>query len=233
MNNSYGMMKQLAKLGLLLMLAVSLSACSTNWREEVLLHDGSKIIVSRSVERGGLHEIRQSPPIKEQSLSFVLPSIDQRITWKDNYSEDIGAASFLPMQLEIFNGTPYIVASPMGCLSYNKWGRPNPPYVIFKHDGKEWQRIQLQELPAESKTPNLIISSPDSEAKQIPQSPISAETIKELNTGFRQPENQTILREPLPQERINQMCMEMVPYKGSWVMPNDRAARGFIDQQKK
>jgi len=197
MNIGNGMMKRIAKLGLLLMMGASMSACSKSWKEEVLLHDGSKIIVKRSVERGGRHEIGQRQPIKEQSLSFTLPSTNQRVEWEDSYSEDIGTASFLPMQLEIFNGTPYIVASPMGCLAYNKWGRPNPPYVIFKYDGKAWQRITLQELPAESAMPNLVISSPDDAAKQASHGVVSAEKIKKLNTGFKQPEYKTILREAL------------------------------------
>ena len=44
----------------------------TSWKEEVLLHDGSTILVDRSVVRGGRHEIGQQPPFKEQSLSFQL-----------------------------------------------------------------------------------------------------------------------------------------------------------------
>jgi len=207
MREHHGMLKQIMKLGFLLMMGVSMSADAglfgfggTSWKEEVLLHDGSKIIVTRTVERGGRHEIGQRPPFKEQSLSFTLPSTNQHVTWEDKYSEDIGTASFLPMQLEIFNGTPYIVASPMGCLSYNKWGRPNPPYVIFKYDGKAWQRITLQELPAESQTPNLVISSPDDAAKEAHQGLVPAEKVKELNTGFRQPEFKTILREALKPE---------------------------------
>jgi len=39
-------------------------------KEEVLLHDGSKLIVERTVERGGRHEIGQPPPIKVESLSL-------------------------------------------------------------------------------------------------------------------------------------------------------------------
>lgn len=201
---SKGLLKRITQLGFILMMGVSMSACSKTWKEEVLLHDGSKIIVERSVERGGRHEIGQRPPFKEQSLSFTLPSTNQRIKWEDNYSEDIGTSNFLPMQLEIFNGTPYIVASPMGCLSYNKWGRPNPPYVIFKYEKKVWQRITLQELPAESKIPNLVISSPDDAAKEASHGMVSAEKVKELNAGFRQPEYKTILRGPMAKERCPQ-----------------------------
>lgn len=209
-------LKRAGNFGLILMMVVSTNACSDSWKEEVLLHDGSRIIVKRSVDRGGRHEIGQRPPIKEQHLSFVSPSTKQMVTWSDNYSEDIRAASFLPMQLEIFDGIHYLVASPMGCLSYNKWGRPNPPYVIFKYNGKAWQRVDLQELPAESKIPNLVISSPDDAAKEVVHGVVSAEKIKKLNSSFRQPEFKTILREQLPSWGMD--CLEEIHNgKGTWL----------------
>lgn len=101
-----------------------------NWKEEVLLHDGRKIVVERHVERGGRHEIGQIPDYVEQSLSFTLPESGERVVWKDHFSEDIGSSSFLPMLVDIYQGVAYVAATNMGCLSYNKWGRPNPPYVV-------------------------------------------------------------------------------------------------------
>ncbi|MBI3524739.1 MAG: hypothetical protein HY066_09545 [Betaproteobacteria bacterium] len=204
MSANQDILRRIAKLGTFLMMGVSMSADAglfglggTSWKEEVLLHDGSKIVVERSVERGGRHEIGQKPPYREQSFTFTLPATGQRVTWEDKYSEDIGTASFLPMLIDIFKDTTYLVASSMGCLSYNKWGRPNPPYVIFKHDGKEWKRIPLQELPAEVKTPNLIFSAPDIEVEKIGKSFITAEMIKQLIDGYKQPEYRSILREPI------------------------------------
>lgn len=200
-------LKKITKLGLILMVGVSMNASAglfglggTSWKEEVLLHNGQKIIVKRSVERGGRHETGQQPPIKEQSLAFALPVTNEDVTWKTMFSEDIGLADFKPILLDIVQGKAYIVTTPMGCLSYNKWGRPNPPYVLFKHEGKEWKRIPLQELPAEIKTPNLIISDPDNEAEKIGKNLIPAETIKRLNGELTQPEYKTILREPLAKE---------------------------------
>lgn len=203
---------------LLMMLGGGMSACAggTSWKEEVLLHDGQKIIVERSAERGGRRELGQRPPIKEQSLTFILPGTKERATWKDNFTQDVGGANFLPMQLEIRNDIAYLVAYPMGCQSYNKWGRPNPPYVVFKYQGKSWQRISLQELPVEFKTPNLIFSSPDSEAEKTGQRIVSAETIKALYEGYKQPEFKTILREAYPTAAGG--CAEMVPYgNGGWL----------------
>jgi len=147
---------------LLTMLLAALAGCMAlaggnplglgdSWREEVLLHDGSKIIVKRSQSYGGRHEIGQSPPIKEQDITFTAPGSGKSITWKSEYSEDIGRANFQLLALHILNGTPYVVAAPNLCLAYNKWGRPNPPYVFFKYDGETWQRIPLTEFPAQFK----------------------------------------------------------------------------------
>ena|SRR5688572_762195 len=205
-----------------------------SWKEEVLLHDGSKIIVERMVERGGRHEIGQKPPYKEQSLRFTLPGTKHTITWEDHYSQDLGSANFLPMALDILGGTPYLVAHPMGCLSYNKWGRPNPPYVIFRHQGDEWMRISLQELPTNITRPNVIISMPDIEVEKLGTRFVSAEAIKKLIDIDPQPEFKIILREPLKAGAVGSTsCEERVLYKGRWILPNDPIAREFIDRQNK
>lgn len=204
-------LKQITKLGLILMMGASMNAEAglfgfggDGWKEEVLLHDGNKIIVERTVEHGGRHEIGQRPPYKYQSLTFIHPATKHEIVWEDKFSEEVGSANFLPMLLDISNGTPYLVAYPMGCLSYNKWGRPNPPYVIFKHEGKEWKRIPLQELPTEIKTPNLIFSMPDVKVKESGKRFMTVEMIQKIIGDYRQPEYRTILREALESERCPQ-----------------------------
>lgn len=196
-------------------MGMSMSACAaTNWKEEVLLHDGSKIIVERTVERGGRHEIGQQPPIKEQSLIFSLSTTNERITWKTEFSEDVGLADFQPLLLDIFQGKIYVVTHPVGCLAYNKWGRPNPPYVIFKYDGKAWQRIPLQELPAEIKTPNMIFGSPDNNVEKLGTSFVTAEVIQQINNNLRQPEYRAILRETLAV--ASEGCNEMIYTNNGW-----------------
>jgi len=233
-------MKRMMKFGLFLVMGVSMNTSAgllgfggNSWKEEVLLHDGQKIIVERTVQRGGRREVGQQPPIREQSLVFNMPGTKQRVIWEDPFTEDIGGANFLPMLLEIHNAVANLVVYPMGCLSYNKWGRPNPPYVVFRHEGKQWNRIALQELPLELKTPNLIFSSPDDEAKNAGQSVVSAETIKRLYASYRQTEFRSILREALSKERINEKCMEMVYYKGAWVGPGDSIGRRLMDSKSK
>ena len=213
-----------------LILGMTMSAWSaTDWKEEALLHDGSKLIVERSVERGGRHEIGQGPPIKEQSISFTLPGTSENVVWHDKFTEDIGGASFLPMMLEIRDGSAFLVAHPMGCLPYNKWGRPNPPYVVFKYQGATWTRVPLQELPSAFKTPNLIFSEPDDEARKAGGGVLSSETIRKLYDGYKFAVFKTILREALPNGGSG--CEELIRYKGHWIMPNDPVARGMVDRK--
>lgn len=224
MNNKHWLSRTFKIIGLALALALGANMSAdaglfgfggTTWKEEVLLHDGSKIIVERSVERGGRHEIGQQPAYKEQSLTFTMPSTNQAIQWEDHYSEDIGSSNFLPMLLDIENGIVYLVADAMGCLSYNKWGRPNPPYAVFKYQNKEWTRVPLQVLPADIKLPNLVISSPDDVAKKSSNGVLTAEMIRQENSGFRQPQYRTILRDPLPE---NLLCPD-------WSSPRYRSPK--------
>lgn len=203
-------LKLITKHGLLLMIGASMNAEAglfgfggTSWKEEVLLHDGSKIIADRTVKRHGRHEIGQRSPIGDQNISFTLPETNQRIAWKDEYSEDVDGADFNLMMLDILHGVAYLLASPAGCLSYNKWGRPNPPYVIFKYQDEEWKRIPLQSLPAEIKLPNLLHSSPDDVAeKNARGGVVPASVIREHYEGYKQPEYKTILREAIPESAL-------------------------------
>lgn len=229
-------LKRIMKLGFLLMMGVSMNADAglfggTNWKEEVLLHDGGKIIAKRSQSRGGRHEIGQSSPVKEHDITFTLSGSNQSITWKDEYSEDVGHSNFDLLALHILDGTPYLVASPFGCLSYNKWGRPNPPYVIFKYDGKAWNRISMVEFPVEFQTLNLVQDTDNNEKRLIVLGLVSAEQVKSFNRNYPQPEFKTILREPY--SGAGGGCEELIKYKGYWIMPNDPVARGMVDRKAK
>ncbi len=209
MRTAHGMLKKLAKFGLLLMIGVSMNTNAgflgfggDSWKEEVLLHDGQKIIVERSQSHGGRHEIGQRPPIKESTLAFAMSGTNQRVTWKDEYSEDIGHANSQLLALHILNGTPYIVAAPSGCLSFNKWGRPNPPYIFFRYDGKTWLRISLSQFPYDFKEINLLIDTYGHYDVEhaIKSGFVSDISVKKLNGTLKQPEYKTILREALANE---------------------------------
>ena len=188
----------------LLFLGVSMSANAglfgfggTSWKEEVLLHDGSKMVVERSQSRGGRHEIGQAPPVKEHSITFTLPGTNKALAWKDEFSEEIGHSNFDLLALHVLNGSAYLVTSPFGCFSYNKWGRPNPPYILFKYTGTVWTQIHISELPMEFRNINLVPDTHNNEKKLTSQDVVSAEQVNDFNKWFKQPEFRTILREPV------------------------------------
>jgi hypothetical protein len=169
-----------------------------SWQEEVLLHDGSKMIVERSQSYGGRHEIGQPPPIKEHTVTFTLPNTDKTITWTSEYGEDLGRTNFHLLAVHVLNGTPYIVAEPNLCLSYNKWGRPNPPYVFFKYDGIAWQRISLEALPTEFTTINVVLGlSRQFVDAMVKQGLVPMESVQKQNSHLPQPQYKTILRESM------------------------------------
>lgn len=145
-----------------LILGISMSACSmdnkTSWKEEVLLHDGKKIIVERSTtsDPAGRRELGQPAPISEQTLSFTVPGTSQQVTWKSNFGRTTQDNLEL-LALDVVNGKVYIVTKPTRCHAFDKWGRPNPPYVSFLLHEARWERVAISELPPEIKKANVLV----------------------------------------------------------------------------
>ena len=223
---------------LVLMGLTSLSACdflgygkTASWKEEVLLHDGSRIVIDRWQKHGGWGEIGQSP-ISDQKIMFTLPRTARVVTWKDEYSEDIGYCNFYLVALHILNGTPYIITTANKCLSYNKWGRPNPPYIIFKLEGNEWKRIELAELPTEFQNVNLIIDTRNDEKEIVNLGLVYAEKIKKLNNSLTREEYKAIIRTQMRPDAAGVMCEKLVYYKGAWIGPGDSIGRRMMDRSK-
>jgi hypothetical protein len=215
----------ITKLSLLLLLTVAMTACAgvpragstMSWKEEVLLHDGSKVIVKRSFSLGGRTETSKRTAIGSQDLTFTIPATNKTVTWKSEFSEDVGRSNFNLLALHILNDTAYVVAETNGCQSYNKWGRPNPPYVLFKSNGNAWQRIAMVELPAEFKDTNVVIAidSKDLSDEIDNHRVISAAKVKEINNRYNlmnTAQYRSIIREPLPN---GNGCEVLVPYGNS------------------
>lgn len=210
-----------------------------SWKEEVLLHDGKKMIVERSQTRGGRREIGQEVPVAEHVVSFKQPGTGQLVTWKSEQGMEPEKSSLLPLALEVVAGTPYIVTTPAGCIAYNKWGRPNPPYVVQKFDGKTWQRIPLADFPAEIKEANLVISALMGQFERRltgRSAPVAASEIKEINSEARDPNVlylRVFTRDPLKPGSVGVSCEELVYYKGAWISPGDSIGRRMMDRMSK
>jgi hypothetical protein len=85
------------------------------WKEDVLLHDGHKMIVERSQSYGGRSEPGQARPIKEHSIRFTPPGTSTAITWTSEYSQDIGRMSSSLLAVHVLDATPYVGARPNLC----------------------------------------------------------------------------------------------------------------------
>lgn len=218
-----------------MLVAVCVSGCAQStrfgadtWREEVLLHDGQKVIVERSQTYGGYHEIGQAMPVKEHTIRFTLPNSSKLLAWTSEYGEELGRTNFNLLALHIRDKTPYLVAEPNLCLSYNKWGRPNPPYVFFKHNGTEWHRGAIEDVPPEFRTINLIVNT--SRLTEIQERSRSTgyvpfEAVAKVNENLRQPELKSILRERVKGGLAE--CEELVRYKCGWGAPGEFSRKYF------
>jgi hypothetical protein len=198
----------IALLVFIAMVVTSINACGylgifgeLSWKEEVLLHDGSKIIVKRWQKFSTANTFDPNSLIKEQSISFKLPGTYKKIVWKDGATKDIwNSVNFTLIALHIKDNIPYLITNPYGCNAYNKWGRPNPNYVIFKYEDNAWKRIALAELPSQFKTVNLVISTRRHKKVLTGLRPITAERVKTLNEDLVQGIYKTIVRTPHERE---------------------------------
>ena len=143
-------------------LGVSMNAYATDiftWKEEVLLHDGKKIIVERSdtYDSSMNHEIGQGAPLAEHKTTFMIPGTHQQVTWQSNNRLMAEPEHLDLLALDFMDEVPYVATTPNRSFAYIKWGRPNPPYVFFKYVG-EWKRISLGEFPEEFVI-NVVVTS--------------------------------------------------------------------------
>jgi len=207
----------------LMILGGSMSACAmgdkTSWKEEVLLHDGSKLVVERYYNLGS------SPgtgiTLLDQTITFTLPGSSNPISWKTEYRQDLPEPNSLgALLLDVVGGVPYLATSPAGCIAYNKWGRPNPPYILFKYTHDAWQQIPLQAFPSELVQANLMGPSVTELLK--PYYTVEAAQAQRQN-GNVSAESRTILREAVVKGALGTdgssvNCEWMIPYgKGGWL----------------
>lgn len=209
MSNQSLLLRLVKAICLVLIMGVSISAYATTstftWKEEVLLHDGQKIIVERSdtYDSSMPHEIGQHPPLAEHIMTFTMPSTNRTVIWKSDYRRSSDTDSFHLLALDFLDGVPYVATRPSKCPTYDKWNRPNPPYVFFKYvDG--WQPISLSEFPEKFKI-NVLTHSlyhKPSKKKIMAENHthgfVRAQTVSELN---REPgaskELYVLFREPI------------------------------------
>ena len=97
-----GMMKQLARLGVMLMVGVTMNAnaglfgfgsSTMSWKEEVQLHDGHIIVAERFYNLGAKPtlESRERAALDE-TVTFSLPDTNKKIIWKNDFKDSVVSA---------------------------------------------------------------------------------------------------------------------------------------------
>jgi hypothetical protein len=199
---SDGLMRILKTIGLVVILGVSMSACaglfghSKGWKEEVQLYDGRVLVVERHFNLDGYPTLdSRERALLDETITFTLPESNKRISWNTEFRNDLPEPNSLGvLLLDVVNGVPYLASSPAGCIAYNKWGRPNPPYILFKYVNEAWQQIPLKEFPPELVEANLMGIPASSLLK--PYYTVEASRAQR-NDGNVNAYAKTILREPV------------------------------------
>lgn len=134
-----------------------LAACSGkafepfDWKEEIQLHDGRKVIAERVDTYGGPREPSQSEPnTNERTIKFVDPSDPEK-----TYTHKItGSSNYL--MLDFYEGKPWLVVR-VGPFSTNT-RCPIGTYDTYSWDGQQWVQRSFKERPKEFIKPNMATS---------------------------------------------------------------------------
>ena len=239
MNNRHVLFGLVTTISLVLTLGVSMSAYASTtftWKEEVLLHDDSKIIVERSdiYDSSMNHEIGQGAPLAEHKTTFMIPGTNQTVIWKSDNRSSLDPDNLNLLALDFINGIPIVATLPSRCISYNKWNRPNPPYVFFKYlDG--WKRISLEEFPEKFKI-NLVVPSRKKDEPKLFEADqkfgfVPAQTVAEINKEpGRSKESYAIFR--MPFIAGNSATVDCPPIYSGFKAPNPITPPNTVKDKK-
>ncbi len=224
-------MTGLAKKRLTALATVLLAGCASgvlglggsSWKEEVLLEDGRTLIAERKQTYGGKPTLdSRERAVLDEEWTFPAPDGEGKVVWHNNFRRPPEGDGLMLLLIGFVESVPYLATTPAGCIAYNNWKRPNPPYVFFRYDGMQWQQIPSTEFPAQLKYANVIVGRPDPKNRS---GTITVAAIKKDNKGLDS-HYRSIIREPMSPEEIG--CREMIYYKGGWVEPGE-FGRHFMD----
>ena len=151
-------MRSLIFLCILILTAIlTVSACSgkkrVDWKEEVLLIDGSTIVIERAQDyrRVGEPGAGTGWLFDSASLKARLPPRNEVITWD---------GTLQPLVFDTDkDAQPYLLATVETRRGRQDYGvAENTRYVAFKYQDQKWIRIPLNAFP-ENLRPNLLAST--------------------------------------------------------------------------
>lgn len=142
------------KLRFAVFLAICVSACGSggrtiHWKQEVKLEDGRMLVVERKSKQTKIILPENTVIEHEKALAFIHPDTGERIQWI--LPKGTGA-----WMLDFDSGYPYLVLRTSSVADYNTWECPNPPWLAFRYESGQWQRIKQEHLPVRFMKPNLL-----------------------------------------------------------------------------
>ena len=131
--------KQIAILGLLLMMALAMTACgagSIKWDEEIQLSDGKIIVIERqAIYVSGGAEWASNPSgskINEDRIQFEYPvGTGQKVEWR-TIKKDLKTYPEIPLVFDVYSGLPTIYSLmpiSLACEVYSKYVYKNGAWV--------------------------------------------------------------------------------------------------------
>jgi hypothetical protein len=138
----------------LLLLVSGLGAYSdgrktVEWKQEVPLNDGRVVVLERISKQTGTLFPENVSMEYEQTLTFVHPDTQERIRWTL-------PKGLQPAALYFEEKTPYYLLKAYTVADFNTWGCPNPPWLVYRYEKGEWNRVPFEQLPAKIAMRNLI-----------------------------------------------------------------------------
>lgn len=167
----------------LFLTAILIAGCATSphWREEAKLPDGGTALVNRYLVYGNVldqefSESSQGRPVKGSGLRVELPSGGWSSWW-----EELG---LYPLAVGRGDEGFYLATMPSLCGDYDKWGRPVPPYVFFRYEGREWKRVTLEFVPENMVNTNLAYVGRSSLPYVLTKDVVRPSDLGRLNKGL-------------------------------------------------
>lgn len=75
---------------------------------------------------------------KMQEISFKNPKTGEKVFW------DV-PGGLKPYSLEFENSMPYMLLTAYTVADYNRWGCPNPPYLVYGYENKKWEKFSFED----------------------------------------------------------------------------------------
>ncbi len=170
-------------LAFLLCAAAGLAGCAGPYayvrKEEAVLPGNRAVEVVRWSRLEHRHETPRDewtglPKVIAYGVSVPLPR-GGRVDWE-------GDGTLLPVAVATDALSAYLATTPRDCADYEAAGAPVPPYVFFRSQGEQWQKITAAEFPAAVTEANLLVPLNAAALATIRQGGVvQPETIRRLN----------------------------------------------------